>query len=146
MKLPFNPTKEVEFKATVPVRVTKDGVTTITGTEERTYRLRFAMRELHRAEQFYGIKALANEDGRLGVNAIIQKLTDGSLDNLLYLFGTMASRERTIPVEEMFDVADADFNGLLSACYGLLGIVLPEPDPKGTAPTEAPPTEATTGV
>lgn len=135
MKLPIDTTREAEFK----VSLTKDGQPV-----EKTYRLRFAMRELYKAEQVLGIKALAN--GARGVNEIIQRLTDGSLDSFVFLFGVMAKRHApAITDEEVYDAIEADFEGAMRAVYHVLNIALPKPeeasDPK--APTTETPTEET---
>lgn len=118
MRFRHDPTVVTEYKVSLPGA---DGA-----PEERIYRLRFSIRELYRAEQILNIKALKDD----GVNKIIQTLTDGSLDKLLALFGIMAHRDRPkgIDFDELCAIAEANFDGMMRACYGVLNITLPKPE------------------
>ena len=135
MRLPIDPTREAVFK----VNLQRDGKPV-----EKTYQLRFALREIHRAELILGMKAL--KDGPGGVNKIIQTLTDGSLDKLLALFGIMAYRHRPdgIDLEELYEIAEADLDGMMAVCYHVLNITLPKPsesDPNEQPAAEPPATK-----
>ncbi len=95
---------------------------------KKTYRLRFAVRELRHAERHLGLKALS-PDGR-GINRIISTFLDGSIENFLAALYIMIARDQPDITDDLvLDIADSDFDAARTAVYTVFGLTLPEPDP-----------------
>jgi len=112
----------------------------------KTYRLRFGVRELARAERATGIRAI----GKQGIQAILESLLDGSLGNKLFLFYLMLGKHQPdLTQADADDLFEQNPDGAAGAVEEVLGLSTPEPDPKVTpaAPTTEPtsPTETSTG-
>ena len=135
MRLPFDPSREVKLQVTLR---DPEG-----NPVPKEYRLRFGMREFLVAESRVNIKVHTNGTG---VKEIVERLTDGTLDALMAAFGLMVGRHHDdVTNGEIWDVFDADLEGVERAVYSLLGKSLPAVDPKETPPSESP-TETPTAV
>ena len=140
----FDPTREERLSVNVPG---PDG--TLVAKE---YRLRLGMAELLVAERQMGLKQMglkisaADASSQGGtVAAMIETFTDGTLDSLMTAFSVMVRRAHPrLTNGEVWEVFDADLEGVQRAVYSLLGKTLPEADPKEPPAADAIPTETPT--
>jgi hypothetical protein len=114
--LPFDPSKDERLVVRVPGA---DGQKI-----EKTYRLRFGMRELLLAEAKVGLRVRV--DGG-GVEQVISVLTDGTVASTMDALSLCLGRHHEgLTNGEMWQAFDADPEGVQRAIFSLFGKSLPE--------------------